>query len=140
MTRASLPRRLIDHEAQAPFYGPGHFGLCEGCGDVRVNEPHLEPELRSQPRGDDVVTFHYDSLTLREYTAAHFALGWDDDGWPHVKWGAWAPCTFNPDNTEIGKGYCDPAYRSEMCPYRGKTYLEALDVRADPDVQARLDQ
>ena len=127
---------LVDH-AHAPFHSPAHVGLCEACGDTRVLEPQLEPHLRSQTRGDDVLSFHFDSFSLGAFTVAHFALGWrsiDGVDWPEVKWGAWAPCTFTNAN------HCEPGYSSAACPHRGATHLEAADVRTNSGAQGRLGQ
>ena len=62
---------LADYDTHPPFHGPGHFGLCEGCGDD----------------GEDVVSFHYDSAALGYDTAALHALVWGADGWPSIAWG-----------------------------------------------------
>ena len=63
---------LADYDAHPPFHGPGHFGVCWGCGD----------------RGDDVVSFHYDTPPERPGwdTAALLPLSWDEEGWPRVEW------------------------------------------------------
>ena len=63
---------LADYDAHPPFHGPGHFGVCWGCGDS----------------GEDVVSFHYDTPPGHPGfdTAAFFPLRWDAEGWPRVEW------------------------------------------------------